>query len=94
MSCFVKPKVFLIGYTTIDENALREYLEYTDNLDFLKDVEEAKKQGLSLGEILCSFYAKLCYKSLTLGKNSNVSKIRDIKSNLENVIDTGHGSVL
>ncbi len=91
---FVKPKTFLVGYTTIDIDNLKSYLEYTDNIDFLESVREAESQGLSPGEILCSFYAKLCYKSLTLGKNSNVSRIRDISSNLENVIETGHGSVL
>lgn len=94
MNYFVRPKTFLIGFTSINEDELKNYLKYTNNDDFLESVEIAKEQGISMGEILCSFYAKLCYKSLTLGKNSNVSRIRDIQSNLENVIETGHGSVL
>lgn len=91
---FVKPKTFLVGFTNLDEEQLVAYLKYTGNEDFLESVEQAKKEGLSMGEILCSFYAKLCYKSLSLGKNSNISRVRDIKSNLESIVQTGHGSVL
>lgn len=91
---FVRPKTFLVGYTCADEKALLEYLEYTNNQEFMNDYNKAKEAGLSTGEILCSFYAKLCYKSLTLEKNSNIDKIRDVKSNLEGVVNTGHGSVL
>ena len=43
---------------------------------------------------ICSFYAKLCYKSLSLGKNRNISRTRDIESNIKGIIDNGHGSVL
>src|SRR5688500_12421245 len=88
------PKVFLIGYTAIDGNQLTEYLKYTDNLDFLQSVEKAREQGCSEFEILCSFYAKLCYKSLKLGDNKNVTRVRDIVDNFKSVVDSGHGSVL
>ncbi len=91
---FVQPKTFLVGYTNIDMENLKSYLKYTDNEDFLESVKEAELRGLAPGEILCSFYAKLCYKSLSLGKNSNISRVRDIQSNLESVVQTGHGSVL
>ena len=90
---FVTPKTFLIGCPAIIEDGLREYLVYSGNEDFWTSIEEARKIGLSDGEILCSFYAKLCYKSLTLGKNANVTRIRDISDNLESVIDVKHGSV-
>ena len=43
---------------------------------------------------ICSFYAKLCYKSLSLGKNRNISKTRDIESNVRGIIDSLHFSVL
>lgn len=89
---FVEPKTFLIGVTGILEG-LKEYLEYSGNEEFLETLEQAKQEGLSDGEILCSFYAKLCYKSLTLGKNANVKKIRDIEDNLIGCFDSGHGSV-
>ena len=38
-------------------------------------------------------FAKLCYKALTLGKNANVTRTRDIPSNIINCFDTGHGSI-
>ncbi len=88
---FVKPKTFLVGQTNIDLQVIEDYLRYTNNEEFLSDIEAAKQEGISTGEILCSFYAKLCYKSLTVGKNSNITRTRGIKSNLENVINTGHG---
>lgn len=89
---YVKPKTFLVGVTGIC-GGLEEYLEYSGNEEFLEALNQAKEEGLSDGEILCSFYAKLCYKSLTLGKNANVTKIRDIESNLMGCFDSGHGSV-
>jgi thymidylate synthase (FAD) len=91
---FVTPKTYFVGYTIINGEGLNSYLEDTGQTDFLKSVEEARKEGLSDGEILCSFYAKLCYSSLVMGKNKNITKTRDIVDNLASVIDTGHGSVL
>lgn len=90
---FKKPKTFLVGITTTTDCDLQEYLEYTNQQEFLKDYYKAKNNNISEGEILCSFYAKLCYKSLILGKNQNVSKIRDIESNLKGTFDSKHGSV-
>lgn len=90
---FVEPKTYLIGVTGIIEDQLTEYLEDSGNEDFLENIKQAREEGLSDGEILCSFYAKLCYKSLSLGQNQNVTKIRDIESNLIGCFDSGHGSV-
>ena len=89
---FVQPKTFLVGVTGICDG-LEEYLRYSGNEEFLESLYQAREEGISDGEILCSFYAKLCYKSLTLGKNANVTKIRDIESNLMGCFDSGHGSV-
>jgi thymidylate synthase (FAD) len=93
MGQFVKPQVYLIGYTGIEWQAFREYLKDSGNMNFIGSVESAIEQGLHPGEVLCSFYAKLCYASLTLGKNDNVTKIRDIPANLKSCFDSGHGSV-
>lgn len=90
---FVSPSVYFIGETSINFNEIERYLSDTDQLDFLETISEARKEGLSDGEILCSFYAKLCYASLTLGKNQNISKVRDIYSNILGTIESGHGSV-
>ena len=90
---FKTPKTYLIGYIEVDESELLKYLSYTGQVDFMESIKAAEKEDISYGEILCSFYAKLCYKSLVLGKNDNVSRIRDIKGNIEHTVEVGHGSV-
>lgn len=91
---FVLPKVFFIGSTSLNLDSLRDYLSETNQQSFLEEIEQAEKEGLNRGEILCSFYAKLCYASLTTTKNKNISKVRAISDNLLNILETGHGSVL
>lgn len=91
---FVSPRVYFIGATALNMVALRDYLQDTGQEEFIEDIKEAEAQGLSGGEILCSFYAKLCYASLTDKKNKNITKIRSIYNNLLGVIESGHGSVI
>jgi thymidylate synthase (FAD) len=93
MSKLVKPKTYWIGSTSLHEGALAEYLTDTDQLDFAKEVEQARKEGLSDGEILCSFFAKACYAALTTEKNKNISRVRGIYDNIIGTIKSGHGSV-
>jgi thymidylate synthase (FAD) len=90
---FVLPKVFLIGYTSVDYSGLHEYLKYTNQTEFIEDIANATLAGVSDGEILCSFYAKLCYKSLTTKENKNISKVRSIEDNILSTIISRHGSV-
>jgi thymidylate synthase (FAD) len=90
---FVTPKTYLVGYTNVDIAGLTRYLEDTNQSSFLEEIQQAKEGGLSDGEILCSFYAKLCYASLAVGKNKNISKVRAIKDNILGTIDSQHGSV-
>ena len=90
MGQLVQPKTYWIGCTGILEAGFEEYLRDSGNEEFL---ETRRESGLSDGEVLTSFYAKLCYKSLTVGQNANVSKIRNIKDNLIGVVNSGHGSV-
>jgi thymidylate synthase (FAD) len=93
MGKLVTPEVYLVGYSGIDPKGLTDYLGASGNLDFLQSVTDAKVQGLSDGEVLCSFYAKICYASLTLGHNDNITRVRDIPDNLRAAFDQGHGSV-
>lgn len=91
---FKKPKVYLVGFTTLDENGLYDYLKDTDNTAFRDSLMRACLQdNISVGEVLCSFYAKMCYRSLTPGHNFNVTSVREIRDNLEHTIGVGHGSV-
>ncbi len=89
----VQPKVFLLGATTVTPSALLEYLKYVGCGEFMETFDAAVNSGIHPGEALCSLYAKLCYKSLTVEGNDNVSKIRDIEGNIKGCFDTGHGSV-
>ncbi len=79
---FVLPKTYLIGYTEVNLQGLKDYLHDSGQEVFLEEIEQAQKEGLNNGEILCSFYAKLCYASLTTGKNKNISRIRAIRDNI------------
>lgn len=94
MPKFVTPKVSLVGYTVIDRDGLMQYLRDSGNEEFLKDIQAASNEGLSDGEILCSLYAKLCYKSLVAdGSNKNITRVRSIHDNIVATLASGHGSV-
>jgi thymidylate synthase (FAD) len=90
---FVEPKVYLVGATKLDIDGLRAYLKGTGQEEFVKDVLSAKNSSISDAEILCSFYAKLCYSSLVPGRNKNIDKMRSVGANLCGCFDQGHGSV-
>lgn len=89
-----KPVVHLVGEPKLNIDGIRLYLQETGNEDFLHSMEDAFASGLSEAEVLISMMAKLCYKSLTLGKNANVTRVRDIKDNIAAAIRSEHGSVL
>ncbi len=90
---FVMPKVFFVGTTSVNLVQLKEYLKYTNQISFYEEIQQAITEGLSTGEILCSFYAKLCYAALTTDKNKNISRVRAIKDNIIGTINSLHGSV-
>src|SRR4051812_6753983 len=93
MGKFVTPEVYHVGYTAIDESEMARYLRDSDNKRFAAEIREARKAGLSDAEILCSFYAKLCYASLSEGKNDNITKTRSISANLVATMNAAHMSV-
>jgi thymidylate synthase (FAD) len=91
---FVEPKVYLIGQTGFNQEGLNAYLADSGNTDFIETMRTAADdEGLQDPEIMSSFYAKLCYKSLSLGHNKNIDRVRDISSNVSNCFKVGHGSV-
>lgn len=91
---FVEPRTFMIGHSTVDRVGLVAYLAHTGQQDFLITYDEAIAAGMSPEEGLIAFYAKLCYKSLVNdGRNANITRTRDVRSNIENCMQTGHGSV-
>jgi thymidylate synthase (FAD) len=93
MSEYLQPKTYLIGSTQLEHEGFEQYLKDTGQEDFLGSVAAARSIGISEGECLISFGAKLCYKSLVLGKNSNITRVRDIPGNVAGCIGMGHSSV-
>lgn len=93
MSRFVTPAVFQVGYTTMDMRGLKDYLKHTRQEAFLKTLTEAELDNVEAGEVLVSTFAKLCYKSLVVGENANISQVRDIKGNIAGIQRAAHGSV-
>jgi thymidylate synthase (FAD) len=91
---FKLPKTYLVGYTHVDLTELTNYLKDTDQLEFVEEINTALQEGLDPGEILCSFFAKSCYSSLTTKKNKNITKTRAIYDNILGILDSGHGSVI
>lgn len=89
----VQPKTYFVGATAANFNELQRYLEDTDQAEFLDAIVHAKSAGLSDGEVLVSYYAKLCYSALTTRKNENISRVRNIHDNLIGTIKSGHWSV-
>lgn len=90
---WVYPHTFFIGHTTVDVEGLKAYLKHTEQEEFMVAYEAAEKSGLKPEEILISFYAKLCYKSLVMGHNDNLTQIRDVRDNITGCISTGHGAI-
>lgn len=93
MGKLVTPKVYLVGYTVPEWDGLRAYLQDAGALEFIDSVRAALAQGVSPAEALVSLYAKLCYKSLVVGQNLNIARVRDIHDNLIACHEQGHGSV-
>lgn len=89
-----KPVVNLVAESRLNWDGVHRFLHETGNEDFSFSASAALNDGVSELEILVSMMAKLCYKSLTLGHNANISRVRDIKSNVQAAIESCHGSVL
>lgn len=85
------PQTFLVGQTQINFEGVRDLLKAMDADDFLQQLDQG---DIKHGPIcLCSLYAKLCYRSLVVGKNENISKVRGIEGNIKGTLDMGHGAV-
>lgn len=90
----VTPKVFLVGYTSIDSKGMEDYLAHAGAPDWLTEHTE-KEPEASDCETLMEFMGRLCYRSWKPGMNANVTKVREGNANyLGNIIKVKHGSVL
>lgn len=86
---FLTPKTYLIGATAVYSEQLLNYLRDTEQEEFF----DKAMDHTNLAEALCSFYAKLCYAALVVGKNENITRTRDIPDNIKATIASGHTSI-
>lgn len=73
---------------------MRAYLDSIGGASWL-EVREGNEKAGSEAELLIEFAGRLCYRSWEPGLNPNVRKIRsDQREYFENLLRSGHGSVL
>jgi thymidylate synthase (FAD) len=92
------PQVFLIARPALDLQGLRGYLDAVGGsawLDGRLARAGAQDGALNPGETLAEFAGRACYRSWEPGLNPNVTRVReDATEYLDNVLASGHGSVL
>lgn len=91
MSNKVPIEIFCIGRTQVDRDEVQKWLAFLGVRDFTIPEEGT----ISNPALLIALAAKRCYKSFDTTLNPNISKIRkDWGEYLDNVLASGHGSVL
>lgn len=84
----VEPKVFLVGETVLNHDGLEAYFEHLG-------IPGWKSDAPSDSEELIEIMGRLCYRSFVPGMNPNVTKVREHNLDyLQNIMKSGHGSVL
>lgn len=87
-------KIRLISYPQLDWDQIRAFL--SEDVGGDAEAWADRVQGnLSDGEALVEFAGRECYRSWTPGLNPNVTRVReDSAQYLQNIVVSGHGSVL
>ena len=84
----VKPKVFLVGESAVNQQGMSAYLTHVGAPEWTTDAP-------SDSEKIMEFMGRLCYRSWKPGMNANVTKVREGNSSyLGNILTVKHGSVL
>lgn len=84
----IKPQIFLIGETRINNSELDAYLHEID-------ADRWSINSPSDSEKLIEVYGRLCYRSFLPGLNPNVKKVREGNDTyIKNILKSQHGSVL
>lgn len=87
----VEIEVFCIGKTSVDKSEVQRWMDSIGANEFEIPTDEACTDPA----LLVSLAAKRCYMSFQPSLNPNVSKVRkDLTEYLDNVLKSGHGSVL
>jgi thymidylate synthase (FAD) len=89
----VEPEVFLVARPEIDYDSLAAYLREVGGERWLERID--RDQLDNDAQNLAEFAGKICYRSWEPGLNPNVRRVRDDQVKyLENILRSGHGSVL
>jgi len=84
----VKPKVFLIGESQVDNTGFKEYCDHIGT-------SWTPEDSPTSSELLVEIMGRLCYRSWEVGMNPNVKRIREGNDKyIANIIKVKHGSVL
>ena len=94
----VEPEVFLVARPDIDYDGVAAYLRQVGGERWLERLDRDQldgEQDRHDAENLVEFAGKMCYRSWEPGLNPNVRRVRDDHAKyLENILRSGHGSVL
>jgi thymidylate synthase (FAD) len=89
----VEPEVFLVARPEVDYDAIAAYLHEVGGESWLERLD--RDQLDNDAQNLAEFAGKMCYRSWEPGLNPNVRRVRDDQVKyLENILRSGHGSVL
>jgi thymidylate synthase (FAD) len=89
------PSVFILARPALDLDGLRGYLRDVGGEAWLERRIEEAGGAPNPGELLVEFGGRACYRSWEPGLNPNVTKVRtDQRAYFENLLRSGHGSVL
>jgi thymidylate synthase (FAD) len=94
---FVKPKVWLLGKTTLNQEAIKDYCSFHDADEYYKKhfLDENIPSEETDGAKLVMLAGKRCYRALVPKINPNVSRVREnARQYIDNILDSGHGSVI
>lgn len=83
--------IFCVGQTKVDRDEVKRWLDFLGVQEFTLPEDNA----ISNPALLIALAAKRCYKSFDTTLNPNLSRVRsDYAEYLDNVLKSGHGSVL
>lgn len=84
-------KIFNIARTAVDRGEVRKWLDFIG----AEGYEIPPDGAVTNPALLIALAGRRCYKSFGLGLNPNVTKIRtDMAEYIDNILKSGHGSVL
>lgn len=88
----VKPHVFPVIRSVIDEEGAREWLEHLGVKSYALPSDQEK---VNMGAHLVRLCGKRCYMSYEVGLNPNITRVRDdLEEFITNILETLHGSIL